>query len=89
MTKEEMEKRIAELEKEKQQLKAESQEVKITYENRQLTATVDIPSEPTGKTKSGNNRYVKQHYRYWKVPGSNLKVKVDIIEKTNGGNNDE
>jgi len=72
------------------QEKAETDEVKREYHEKDqtLVVTFKLPNKPVGTTKSGNSRYVGQHYRYWRVPGTDLKVKLDVI-RPNKGSKDE
>lgn len=74
-------KKIAELEAKLMEMKSEAREVKASMENGTLTVTVDIPDTPTGVTGSGNDRYISQHYRYWTIPGTDYRVKIDVIRK--------
>lgn len=84
-----MSEKTTDLQKEIERLKAElaakkaaAQAVRPRLDGGALLVEIDLPDQPIGVTKSGNARFVEQHYRYFKIPGSPLKVKVDVIRPT-------
>lgn len=69
--------------------KAATDEVKREYheKDRLLVVSFKLPEKAVSETKSGNKRYVNQHYRYWTIPGlDGVKVKLDVIQKVNANN---